>query len=389
MAVQQDDFDYLEAWGRRFEYKHDILPLFAIDGGSDVGALGDDDNMDLDTASESEGIMTAAEMLEEIGSMSESESEDPSYVVPEIQVDEQAYLVEDPEYPYEYYSTNALKKFVTAPIGVTGQPEGMAAFEEDGFELYRPKVPRHFVPPAPVDVPTMSPHSQLAGKRLQVIVKLANIHLTPDNPTYPGGSWHVEGMLNESIIATGLYYYAMDNITESRLHFRSFVQPPTVNHGQRDVLVDIYGLSASNLGLALCQGKGYITAHEGRAVVFPNLYQHKVFPFELEDKSRPGYRKILAFFLIDPARSESGDVLSSAMVPPQQADWLAREFVKDERNPVGARLPAELVEMIGDQVAMTMEQAKEIRLELMEERSMSVSTSNELTYGAVYNLCEH
>lgn len=28
---------------------------------------------------------------------------------------------------------------------------------------------------------------------LQVIVKLANIHLTPEKPEYPGGSWHVEG----------------------------------------------------------------------------------------------------------------------------------------------------------------------------------------------------
>ena len=30
---------------------------------------------------------------------------------------------------------------------------------------------------------------------LQVIVKLANIHLTPENPEYAGGSWHVEGQL--------------------------------------------------------------------------------------------------------------------------------------------------------------------------------------------------
>jgi hypothetical protein len=30
---------------------------------------------------------------------------------------------------------------------------------------------------------------------MQVIVKLANIHLTPEKPNYPGGSWHVEGQL--------------------------------------------------------------------------------------------------------------------------------------------------------------------------------------------------
>ena len=37
---------------------------------------------------------------------------------------------------------------------------------------------------------------KMFGKRgLQVIVKLANIHLTPEKPTYEGGTWHVEGPL--------------------------------------------------------------------------------------------------------------------------------------------------------------------------------------------------
>ena len=33
----------------------------------------------------------------------------------------------------------------------------------------------------------------LRGRRLQVIVKLANIILTPEKPRYDGGTWHVEG----------------------------------------------------------------------------------------------------------------------------------------------------------------------------------------------------
>ena len=34
------------------------------------------------------------------------------------------------------------------------------------------------------------------GKRgLQVIVKLASIHLTPEKPKYEGGTWHVEGQM--------------------------------------------------------------------------------------------------------------------------------------------------------------------------------------------------
>lgn len=35
--------------------------------------------------------------------------------------------------------------------------------------------------------------------KLQIIVKLANIHLTPEKPKYEGGSWHVEGQLNENM----------------------------------------------------------------------------------------------------------------------------------------------------------------------------------------------
>ena len=31
-----------------------------------------------------------------------------------------------------------------------------------------------------------------AEKRLQVIVELANIHLTTEKPSYDGGSWHIE-----------------------------------------------------------------------------------------------------------------------------------------------------------------------------------------------------
>lgn len=55
---------------------------------------------------------------------------------------------------------------------------------------------------------------------LQVIVKLANIELTPEKPTYDGGSWHVEGQLNERICATALYYYDSKNIADNSLAFR-------------------------------------------------------------------------------------------------------------------------------------------------------------------------
>ncbi|KAG8925471.1 hypothetical protein FRC02_009635 [Tulasnella sp. 418] len=61
------------------------------------------------------------------------------------------------------------------------------------------------------------------GRDVQVIVKLANIQLTPEKPEYPGGSWHVEGMANECIVASGIYYYSSKNITSSHLAFRESV----------------------------------------------------------------------------------------------------------------------------------------------------------------------
>jgi hypothetical protein len=59
------------------------------------------------------------------------------------------------------------------------------------------------------------------GSRLQFLVKLANIELTPEKPTYDGGSWHIEGQLNEAIVATAIYYYDSNNITHSHLAFRT------------------------------------------------------------------------------------------------------------------------------------------------------------------------
>lgn len=57
--------------------------------------------------------------------------------------------------------------------------------------------PGIFQPPAqpknPVDL-----IKDYGDRGLQVIVKLANIHLMPENPNYEGGTWHVEGQLVRS-----------------------------------------------------------------------------------------------------------------------------------------------------------------------------------------------
>jgi hypothetical protein len=42
---------------------------------------------------------------------------------------------------------------------------------------------------------------------LQIIVKLANIYLTPEKPKYNGGVWHVEGQLVGFLLVAIPYYF--------------------------------------------------------------------------------------------------------------------------------------------------------------------------------------
>ncbi len=61
--------------------------------------------------------------------------------------------------------------------------------------------PPSFRTPPPSSRPScpMTPPASICAAAVpQVIAKLATIHLTPERPEYPGGSWHVEGMLNEA-----------------------------------------------------------------------------------------------------------------------------------------------------------------------------------------------
>jgi len=52
-----------------------------------------------------------------------------------------------------------------------------------------------FAPDVTWQPPELKPEFCLNGKKCKVIVKLANIMLSPENPVYSGGSWHVESML--------------------------------------------------------------------------------------------------------------------------------------------------------------------------------------------------
>ncbi|MEU7723198.1 DUF4246 domain-containing protein [Streptomyces tibetensis] len=230
-----------------------------------------------------------------------------------------------------------------------------AVAHDEWWENRRPVVPDApaFTPPQP---PDESARVDLRGHRLQVIVKLATIHLTPDKPEYAGGSWHVEGMLNERIVSTAIYYWDSENITESRLSFRAALDDPDYEQNDDNGLREVYGLEDED---ALNQMLGSASTPAGRCLAFPNVLQHRVGSFRLVDPTRPGHRKILAFFLVDPSET----IVSTSDVPPQQP-W-------------------------SDTSTMTLEQAKSYREQLMQERKFFVDEHNEQLYEREFSLCEH
>lgn len=137
----------------------------------------------------------------------------------------------------------------------------------------------------------------------------------------------------------------------------------------------------------MTQDLGGVVCREDRLLTFPNVLQHRVSPFSLADPSKPGHRKILALFLIDPKMR----IISSANVPPQQEEWSrGRRDVIDEL--LGERLPVELQEMVRKDLpksVMSLEEAKEYRLELMEERRWKAQEQNVGFIGGEFSLCEH
>ncbi|RFU29287.1 hypothetical protein B7463_g7047, partial [Scytalidium lignicola] len=171
------------------------------------------------------------------------------------------------------------------------------------------------------------------GERgLQIIVKLANIELAPEKPEYEGGSWHVEGQLTLTILET-----------------------------KTDGSKKFFGCQNWSSGV---QEVGSVHCCEGRLITFPNILQHQVQPFKLADPTKAGHRKIVAFFLVDP----NIRIISTANVPPQQRSWWGEEIAHIAAlNKLSAELKENIVNNVDD-FPIGMDEAKEIRLELMEER---------------------
>lgn len=140
--------------------------------------------------------------------------------------------------------------------------------------------------------------------------------------------------------------------------------------------------------------------------------------FRLQDPTKPGHRRFIALWLVDPFQR----IISTANVPPQQMDWWLNSILGDTpkfRKEALSKLPAELVMLMkekgldaealseaklpqelmaltteyfnadGQGLLISLEEAKEHRLKLMAERSAFVETADDGYHQHSYGFCEH
>jgi Protein of unknown function (DUF4246) len=148
--------------------------------------------------------------------------------------------------------------------------------------------------------------------------------------------------------------------------------------------------------------------------------QHRVSPFKLQDPTKPGHRRFIALWLVDPHQR----IVSTANVPPQQLDWwaeaifgadeqakhgemppdifqllsekgLSKKFPKNDLDQIqGGKLPPEILELVRQHDVlskglMTVEEARHHRQRLMDIRSRFHENSESGWQSVEYSFCEH
>jgi hypothetical protein len=126
---------------------------------------------------------------------------------------------------------------------------------------------------------------------------------------------------------------------------------------------------------------GSVLCKEGRLLTFPNTLQHQVQPFSLKDPTKPGHRKILALFLVDP----NIKIISTAHVPPQREGWIPKSA---KQTPFDSDSYPSIVERDGS-LPISLDEAKQLRLKLMEERRRHIVKQGKYFGDRTFALCEH
>ncbi|GAQ10473.1 hypothetical protein ALT_7794 [Aspergillus lentulus] len=216
----------------------------------------------------------------------------------------------------------------------------------------------------PIDLQTT-----FRARGLQVIVKLANIELTPETPRYTGTPWHFQGLLNEHICATAIYNYSCENVTTPILSFRQRLSLDWLHENYFDKgfglpwLPQVFGCNEEEKQIVEL---GQVSCHGGRLVTFPNIFQTSLAPVHLVDPGKPGHCKSL---VLHPSTLMCVSSQRPTCHPSRQTGGMASIF--EEMLWLRRGLPVELQDMVLDYLEsypLTIEEARELRLNLMRER---------------------
>ncbi|KAJ1823808.1 hypothetical protein LPJ60_001272 [Coemansia sp. RSA 2675] len=249
----------------------------------------------------------------------------------------------------------------------------MPAQHGDDYDQW--KAQADFVPPQPepfvVPVRPATPHS-LRSRRLQVIVRMSHVELTPENSIYSDKEWKLAGLANERIIATCVFFYDVANVAPSSLRFREAISSWDYEADSHDVdsMTKAYGLDETMVHdeYFLSQEVGNIDIKDGQCLVFPGVYQYQMPELKLEDSTKPGHCKMLTLYLVDP----STRIPSTEIVPPQQKDWWKEDVRCSEPF---CNLPLLITDRIVKRVdyPISLEDAKKLRRDCAEQYRWVVS----------------
>lgn len=212
---------------------------------------------------------------------------------------------------------NIFSKFV--PILEQVLTDTAHSREPDASFGFRRSRPMDFKIPERIQAPY-----SLKGRRLQAIVKMQNIEWLASRWSGDNydGRWSVDGLANERIIATGVYFYSVENFSsKSRIEFRELLNVISeYDSWDRFEAKKIYGIE-QDMDYDQQVGRAYIK--QDRCLVYPNTYQHKMDLDKMGGPSKPAHIKMLYFYFVDP----STPIPSTRFVPPQQMSWRARELM--------------------------------------------------------------
>lgn len=192
---------------------------------------------------------------------------------------------------------------------------------------------------------TLALQDEFRDRGLQTVVRIHSIELDPETPSFPGEEWHTEGNANERIVANAIYALDSENMPEPQISFRQRCRlgPRTWVYDrigaddsdnedrpadEIDDLILKYALWDVKYIGRLCgfediqdspawQQLGEVRMPPGRLISFPNAFQRRMGPLQLQDKTKPGHCRFLTVSLVDPTYR----LCSTRNVPPQQTGW--------------------------------------------------------------------